>query len=357
MKVNNRTIDLINEEVINMRMVKILFIVSMMAFLLVPSYCPAQGEKSIRADDFSLYYVPGKSDFSIERFIVENDPPIVLDAFVKPSSPGVNDPVSFEANIRNNPELTQSETIEAKVYYSLDDGVSWTKVDMDQNADLPAWWRADIPAVGKPCVVRYFFTAKDDAGNMLIELPEAEIVWGGVDSPALTGEVSDENDDSRVVPDDLDIIKARVGFDGKLLYFAMQVDGKISSGTVSPYNIYVYSVGIYYSDSIADNSIRTDFVLEHAQHAQFLRLPVIGMLDTNRNLSIVEKADPRYYSDRSWLYMMFNTEMLKTKRFDKLRIIFGTAYSPSFQPEVVLKPVDTTAFLNIVRSERSFEVR
>jgi hypothetical protein len=315
------------------------------------------GDENIRSDKFTLYYVPGETKGSPETYIAEGEPPLVKDVITIPAEPGMNDTVIVEARIANDPMRTQSRPIEASLFYSKDNYKTWYEIEMDEDNDVPELWRAEVPPTGKPAKISYFITAKDDSGNMVLELPEIPIEWGGINPPVFTGSVTDKNDDPRLVPNDLDILAAKVGFDGKRLYFGIRVEGGISSGTVSPFNAYVYSVGIYYPDTIDDGSIKTDMVLIHAQHAQFLRFPVIGLLNTERDLAEMPSADARYYTDHDWLYMTFRTDVLKKEGFKRLRMIFGTAYASEYQPEVILKPVDATMFINIVRSDRSYEVK
>lgn len=314
-------------------------------------------DENIRSPKFSLYYVTGETKGSHESYIVEGEPPLVKDVITVPANPGVDDTVTIEARIENNQMMTQSNPIEATLFYSKDDFKTWNEVDMDEDKELEGLWRAEIPPAGEPGEIRYFITAVDDSGNVLLELPEVPIEWGGVDPPALTGAVADKNDNPRLVAGDIDILGAKAGFDGEMLYFAIRVEGRISSGTVSPFNVFVYSVGIYYPDLLDDGSVKTDLVLMHSQHAQFMRFPVIGLLNIDRDLAEIPGADARYYSNNDWLYMMFRAGTLKKARFDRLRIIFGTAYGSEYQPEVVLKPADTTMFINLVRSDRFYEVK
>ncbi len=316
----------------------------------------SRAEEKITSEKFSLYYIPERTGISIEGFLSENDPPYVNNVKISPQNPGIADEIIVEAEILNNPMLTTNRPLIADLSYSTDDGLKWTKIEMEQDTGAPNYWHATIPPIGKPATVRYFLTAQDDSGNHLIELPVSDVLWGGIKPPRLTGAVTDDNDDPRMVFDDLDILQAQVGYDGEILYFAMKVEGNISGGTISPVSVHVYSVGIYYPELIKDRTVRTEFVLEHAQHAQFVHFPVIGFLNTEKELTEVRIADPRYYSDGSWLYMRFKQDALKNKKFDKLRIIFGTAYATNYAP-VVLKPVDTTRFINIARSDRSFVVK
>lgn len=329
-----------------------LCIIALSVFFVISA---AVGEP-IKSERFSLYYIPSRSSSALDSFLTDNDPPLVKTVKITPEQPGIGDEVTVEAEIINNKYFTNNKPLLANLSYSLDLGATWKMLEMDQSEDNPDIWQAVIPATGKPGAVRYFFTVKDDGGNYLFELPAVRIEWGGIKPPALTGVLTDENEDSRIVFDDLDILQAQAGYDGSILYFAMKVEGDVSGGTVSPFNVFVYSIGIYYPDKIKGGTIRTNFVLEHSQHAQFLLFPIIGLLDTEEGLNEVRSADARYYSKDGWLYMRFKEDVLKNKRFDKLRIIYGTAYATIVDP-LTLTPDDTTGSVNLVHVERAFDVK
>lgn len=338
-----------------MRLPKYLLVIT--AALALSHATATLSDENIRSPKFSLYYVAGETKGSLETYIVDGEPPLVKDVRIEPASPGPGEAIRIEAVIDNDPVMTQSRAIQAEVHYSTDDGATWTEVDMERAGETESGpWQAEIPPLDGPGEIRYYFTAVDDAGNVLLELPAVPVDWGAAGELDLTASVTDKNDDSRIVADDLDIIGAKVGFDGELLYFALRVEGKILGGTVSPFAVNLYSVGIYYPELIDDGSVKTDMVLMHAQHAQFMRFPIIGLLNIDRDLAEIPPADTRYYADDGWLYMRFRADVLKGDAFGRLRVIFGTAYATAYQPEVVLRPVDTSMFINIVNSDRRIDV-
>ncbi len=316
----------------------------------------ASAVDKVTSERFSLYYIPTRTTSSVDSYVTENDPPIVKSVSVTPAEPGPNDPVIIIAVITNNPAYTTSKTLLAQIWYSKDDGATWTQKEMDQSDLSTDSWSVELPPLGVSGKVRYYFTAKDDSGNYLVELPNLPVEWGGVEAPKLSGNITDDDDDPRIVQSDLDILSVRMGYDGSMLYFSIRLDGDVSGGTVSPFNVNVYSAGIYYPDEIVPGRIRTDFVLEHSQHAQFLRFPVVGLLDTKEGLIEVRQADARYYSDDNWLYMRFKKDALKNKEFKSLRIIFGTGLATSHDPLIIV-PEDTTGFVNIVSADRYFVVK
>lgn len=316
----------------------------------------AEDKKDIHDEKFSLYYVERNSSSPVEQYMLENDPPTLRSVTVTPKSPGPGDAITITAAIVNDPMKTSGKPISASLYYSRDDGESWRKVTMEEAGASRENWRGVIPPAGYPGTLKYFFTAEDDGGNMLIELPKVKVEWGGIRHPIFPLEVYDANDDFRMVPNNLDILSAGVAYDGNILYFTLRVEGKISSGTVTPFDVYVYSVGLFYPDRLVDGSVRTDHVLVHTQHGQFLQFPVIGLLNTDRQLAEIRSADARFYTDGERLFMRFSADALKNGKFDKLRIVFGSARAVSYSP-VTLQPVDVSMFINVSSVDRSIEIK
>ncbi len=312
-------------------------------------------DKGILDEKFSLYYVERNSSSPVEQYMLENDPPVLKNVMVSPKSPGAGDAITVTATIVNDPMKTSGKPISASLYYSRDEGETWRKVAMEEAGASRENWRGVIPPAGYPGNLQYFFTAEDDGGNMLIELPKVKVEWGGISHPIFPLEVYDDNDDFRMVPNNLDILSAGVAFDGDNLYFTTRVEGKISSGTVTPFDVYVYSVGLFYPDRLVDGSVRTDHVLVHTQHGQFLQFPVIGLLNTDRQLAEIRTADARFYTDGERLFMRFSADALKDGHFDRLKIIFGSARAISYSP-VTLQPVDVSMFINISNVDRSITI-
>ena len=177
-----------------------------------------------------------------------------------------------------------------------------------------------------------------------------------------------------MVQDDLDILSAGASYDGEYLYLAMNVQGQVSPGTVSPFSAHIYSVGIYYPDRISEAIVRPDLLLEYAEHARMFALPDRALLDMNRDMGEMRNAGTRVTLDRGRLMFRIRADALKNG-FDQLRVIYGTAYVRQLEfgvhatstsvgnlmldvglSDVQLDPVDATAFANIVRADRSFTV-
>lgn len=306
------------------------------------------------AENSSMYYISEQNILPYDRYLKENTPPLVHDVKISPESPGPEDEITITAEIKTDPMLTENKTLFAFVNYSLDGGETWEEVEMDQEGDNSNLWTAVIPPTGASGEFPYYFTAEDDAGNYLTELPQAEIKWGAKEHPNLLARIPDKNNDARLVENDLDILEARAGYDGENYYFGFKVEGKISSGTVTPFEPSIYSIGIFLPNPVQEQQSRPDYVLEHSQHAQFVLFPVVGLLDIEENFSEIATADPRFYYDDEWLFLRMNPAGI-SEDFDNLKIIFGTSKGISYI-DIQIKTMDVTGFVNIVPSARYLEV-
>lgn len=305
--------------------------------------------------DSTMYYIPERNILLYDRYLQENTPPLVYSVKVSPEAPGPGDEIRITAEIRTDPLLTENKTLFAFLKYTADGGKSWKEIEMDQESGAPDLWSAAIPPTGESCELRYYFTASDDAGNYLAELPVTSMQWGAKEYPDMTSRIPDEDDDARVVDRDLDILEGRVGFDGENYYFGFKVEGKASSGTVTPFEPFIYSVGIFLPERMKAQGDRPDYVVEHAQHAQFVRFPVAGLLDVKENFTEIEAGDPRFYYDGNWLFMRMNPKGIK-EDFDHLKIIFGTAKALSYT-DIKIKTIDVTGFVNIAPARRVLAVK
>ena len=341
-------------------------------FLVVAAGLPL---RAVMLDDpgYSLHYVPDQAATGLHAFVTQNEPPAVTSVSLSPDPPVAGEPVTVTAIIVNNPSLTSSRPLEAFVHYSADGGDSWETIEMDATDSSRQTWSAEIAAQPQSTMIQYFFTAGDDAGNVLLELPVQDVYQPWQDY-MLQG-VTDDDDSRRIVQDDLDVLGAGAAFDGTYLYLSMDVQGDIEPGTVSPLSAHLYSVGIYYPDELNNGMVRPDLLLEYAPHASLFTLPDLALLDMKRSMGEVLRADPQMRPYQGRLVFRISAEALKDGTFESLRVIYGTArvtqleYSMSSrttsmgnilldfgQPIIGFQPVDATAFVNLVRSDRSFTV-
>lgn len=346
--------------------------IALAGVLIVAAGLPA---RAVTLDDpgYSLHYVPSQAATGLGAFITQNEPPVVKSVTLDPAQPLADEAVTVTAVIQNDPAYTSSRPLEAFIHYSSDGGALWQTIEMEAAGSSREKWIARIPAQAQSAEIQYFFTAMDDAGNVLQELPVQAVAqpW---QKNVLQG-IQDENDSQRIAQNDLDVLGAGAAFDGDYLYLSMDVQGLVSPGTVSPLAAHMYSVGIYYPEELNNGSVRPDLLLEYAPHAQMFTLPGLALLDMRRGMGEIRRADPQVRLDQGRIVFRIDTHALRGGAFDRLRVIYGTAhvthleYSVSArsttmgnilldfgQPGIGFQPVDATAFANLVRSDRRFVV-
>ncbi|RJP76962.1 MAG: hypothetical protein C4524_09445 [Candidatus Zixiibacteriota bacterium] len=101
--------------------------------------------------------------------------PVISNVQRLPQQPTASDAVMVSAVIADDGQLTRTE-----LHYSLDNGATWTSVDLEPGAtaDLYAGW---IPAQVQGTVVQYFIQAEDDEGAVATA-PEPP-AWYSVGAP------------------------------------------------------------------------------------------------------------------------------------------------------------------------------
>jgi len=305
--------------------------------------------------EFSLYYLPDEEGAALMTYIKQNEPPLLRKLSVKPENPGPGDPVAITAEIYNDPLVTRSKTLEVTVSYSIDGKETWRELDMADAGDGKNW-TAVIPPAGAPATLHFYFTAMDDAENYYMEVPETDVGWASAEDEDYVNTVSDGNDVYTMVPDNLDILSVGVAYDGELIYVETKVEGEISGGTVTPFEVNVYSAGFYIPTGRREIGPKPRYVLEHSQHAQFITFPVIGLLDVEKGLAEIRSADARYYSHKDRLYMRMEKSVLDQHGADYVRLCFGTAMGLNAMP-LAIDPKDVTSFINVVFGEHTLDIK
>ncbi|MFA6447948.1 MAG: hypothetical protein WCX65_00630 [bacterium] len=286
------------------------------------------------------------------KFLAENEPPTLQSLGVIPETPGPNDPIEVSALITNDPNNTLSRTIKADLYYSYDGKKTWKHVEMD-GPKGGGYWQAKIPPVGVKGTLYYFFTAADNDENYYMEIPKVDLKWGAADKQEYLNTIIVTNDTINTMPADLDLLEASVAYDGEYIYLDMLVKGEISGGTLTPVSINIYSAGFYPVDLSRENPT---FILMHSQLAQFFGLPVIGLLDVDRNLIERTEAEARYFSKGGSLSMRVAKSAVMLPGSKGARIIFGTARGTQCNP-IRAESIDTSGFINAVFGEREIEIK
>ncbi len=171
-------------------------------------------------------------------------PPELHSVKIEPEEPTANDEVTVTAEIYNDFDKTDLETIEAYVVYSADGGKTWNEEEMDQKDDKT--WVGKIPPQESGKEIMYYFKAKDSAGNVYLELPCKVSGWPIEKDKELScmfdSALDDEpyDDDPKKVPDDLDLLGAKIGYDDEYIYINPILQAEASGGTTNPTNIHVY---------------------------------------------------------------------------------------------------------------------
>ena len=306
-------------------------------------------------DNFSLYYVAEESGLPMRTHYSQNEPPLLNGHTVTPEYPAPGEEINIQAEIRNDPLETGSETMEAWLYYSKDEKESWIRIEMDEE-ERGRLWSATIPAFEEPGTLYYFFGAMDDAENFFFQLPIEDISWATGRHHDYLSVFEDDNKVYTLVPDDLDILSGSVGYDGDTIYFHMEVEGEISGGTITPFEPYLYSVGFYVPDVDLEMGPKPRYVLEHAQHAQFMTFPVVALLDVDKRLAEVPNSGARYFSHRSHLYLRLAMDVIDEEHeYEHIRLAFATSRGMKALP-LEIQPEDVSSFINVIFDEFALDV-
>lgn len=311
---------------------------------------------NVLGDDFTLYYLEEELGATINTYLDQNEPPMLHHVSVEPAAPRPGDDINITAEIRNNPINTDSRTIGVTLYYSYDGGETWEIEEMSDEIAEGKLWSATIPSMGGTGVLHYYFLAEDDAGNVYAEVPETDVVWASERDEGFLVSLNDENRIYKIVPNDIDILSVSLAYDGELFYFKTVVEGDISAGTITPFYVNLYSVGFFFPDSPGGMGPKPDYVLTHAQHAQFIGFPIIGLLDVDKNLSEIFSADARYFSQRNALYMRLKKSVFDKHEYDAIRVVFGTANGTHPMP-LEIETKDISCFINLAPGGHSLDIR
>jgi hypothetical protein len=184
-------------------------------------------------------------------------PPEVHDVSMIPPVPAAGQSTIVTAKIYNNGNLTEDQTIQAWIIYSADGGDTWETIEMTQMDDQKSW-TGKLPPFEKGTEVLYGFRAYDTSGNEYTETPCLVTSWPPDGDPCMFGLSVDDDpvdDPSEIIPDDFDILSVSGGADEQNLYFGIEVQGRVSDGTISPVYTHIYGIGVQNPDEGDGNSI------------------------------------------------------------------------------------------------------
>lgn len=177
-------------------------------------------------------------------------PPWVYGVTLDPAKPEAGQPVTVTAEIHNDRNITDDETVAVTLFYSTDGGDTWENEDMDE-VSAASHWTVTLDGFPEDTEVLYGFKAEDSTGNIFTDTPCYVTSWPPVDDSCMFDIAIDEppvDDPEQVIPRDFDFQSMRAGIDADNLYVELQVEGKISDGTVNPLFLSLYGIAVQNPD-------------------------------------------------------------------------------------------------------------
>ncbi|MEW5944806.1 MAG: hypothetical protein AB1742_01275 [bacterium] len=208
--------------------------------------------------------LPAEWQDLVDDMLATRYPPMLESVTTSPESPAGGEDVEITAVIQNDSSLTDDETVEAYVVYSADGGESWDEVELEQGGDDKTW-TGTIPGQDSGTELIYAVRAIDTSENVYVEMvcdvdgenwpPDTDEDCVSTEDPSncesnlpvnclfpMSRDESPLDDEDSLVNEDLDFWDYRVGNDGENYYIDLAVQGEITSGTVSPMDVYGYVV-------------------------------------------------------------------------------------------------------------------
>ena len=186
-------------------------------------------------------------------------PPSVYSVELSPDPPQGGEPVTVTAEIHNDVNETDDETLEVNIFYSLDGGETWEYVEMEQQDDED-YWVVELPAFESGDEVLYGFQAKDSSDNIYTETPCYVTSWPPRDDSCMFPIAVDEtpvDDNDSVIPEDFDYLSLRAGESEDFIYLENQVQGLVGEGSIAPVFIQLYGFALQNPDKGDPSNIVT----------------------------------------------------------------------------------------------------
>ncbi len=160
-----------------------------------------------------------------------------------PAAPKAGDKVKVSASLKLSSDEEENKVVSAKVFHRAGGNTTSADLTITMSGDEGemATLNGEITAgAGKNQV---WLSVKDMYGNVTTEGPALE---GGFPSKAdglLVGG-SDIDNAEDIVPDDMDLLDVKVGYDDKYFYSYFKVQGAISGGSIDPPNVNIYGTKV-----------------------------------------------------------------------------------------------------------------
>ncbi len=292
-------------------------------------------------------------------------PPEIHKVSISPEKPTENEDIEVVAEIYNDWNVTDDETVEAYIYYSTDEGKSWEEVEMEQDGNDDKKWVAVIPGQKSGTKIIYYLTASDSSGNVITELPCKVTNWPPTkEKPELClfkGAKDDDpvDDEAELIKDDLDIMETYVGYDDDAIYLKTVVQGKVDQGSASPMKINAYAGIILNPDKGSASNILTQLI--GAAHAPLAKMagydPCLSIYTRTGSDIVVGQEGVSCKADESNLYIRIDNSVIGKNPSKKLKLISGvTATVTSISSEPYGQLGDYVRLTTIVPNEREINV-
>lgn len=191
------------------------------------------------------------------------------------------DKVQVTADVVLASDEEENKVVEAKVFSMVGDKVTSAPLTIamsgegGKNAKLTG---EIVAAKGKNMV---YVWIKDMYGNVTTEAPKMTVKTFPPNVDQLTPGGGDINNAADIVPDDLDILDTKVGYDDKFFYTYFKVQGNITGGTMDPPFIHVYGTKMSNPDVEESEGLLIGKVLAHAPLAPTIAQKFKKQLEDN----------------------------------------------------------------------------
>jgi len=321
--------------------------------------------------------LPGAGGSAFGSYL-NDQPPVIGEVVGVPATPKAGERVSVTAIVANDMERTDDTTEKVSLYYSTDGGKSWTEVKLEQGEEDETKWSGDIPGQSAGTKVVYYISALDTAGNLATEMPGLNTVWPPVINkqepsksslPLLAVALKDDDDPEVQVPDGADFLTFAVGYNQEFLFGKLEVQGKITPGTLSPTSINAWG-------AVAINTDRSEDILKAGVallYAPLAKTVLGSMAGITKDYAVIDAriADSPHqvipYDDcgadcvviDKALYWKFKRSLLGENPSNMVKFIGATAVLTATEVSALLSglaPYDATCYISAYLREHSYTV-
>ncbi|MFC1474995.1 hypothetical protein ACFLQK_03010, partial [bacterium] len=213
-----------------------------------------------------------------EELLATRFPPEMHDWSIDPEEPAEGDVVTINVEIYNPADLTDDETTEVYVLFSVDFGESWDYIEMETDDDKN--WTGELGEFESGDEVIFAIRAVDTSSNVFTTVPCMATMDYEMDPEFLidgdcvhSGDMESCEDfmprgclmrmavDDDPLDDDEENIQAygdyvdyRIGYNEDYTFMDLVVEGEVDGGTMTPTDIHLYAGLIINPDEIGGDS-------------------------------------------------------------------------------------------------------